>query len=178
MKEIWRDIKGYEGYYKISNYGQLYSYPRRRTKGGYTYGTNSHYYLEFTLSKKGVKERKRMHILVYETFVGPVPKGYQIHHKNHIRTDNRLDNLELIEKRKHSILHNSDRAEGAKNSLSKPVLQYTLEGEFVAEYPSTIEAARQTNICQQNISRCCTGKHKTAGGFIWKFKNITDSLAA
>lgn len=54
--------------------------------------------------------------------------------------------------------------------LSKKVLQYTIEGEFVKEYPSTMEVQRQTGFKQSNISYCCCGKGKTAYNFIWKYK--------
>ena len=50
---------------------------------------------------------------------------------------------------------------------SKPVSQFTLDGEFIKVYPSASEASRQTGIC--NIGKCCNGKQKTAGGFIWRF---------
>lgn len=55
----------------------------------------------------------------------------------------------------------------------KPVLQYTKEGEFVAEYKSTCEAERQSGIKQSQICSCCIGKYgyKTAGGYIWKYKD-------
>lgn len=52
---------------------------------------------------------------------------------------------------------------------SKPVLQFTLDGEFIKTYPSAKEAERQTGINRTSISYCCNGKLKTAGGFIWKF---------
>lgn len=57
-----------------------------------------------------------------------------------------------------------------ENTPSKPVLQYSKTGEFIAEYPSTREAERQTGISSGNICNCCKGKQKSAGGFIWKYK--------
>lgn len=68
-----------------------------------------------------------------------------------------------------------------KNTATKPIIQYTLDMEFVAEYPSISEAARQTNICRKAINNCVNQKvcnkngytwvSKTAGGYIWKYKN-------
>lgn len=49
------------------------------------------------------------------------------------------------------------------------ILQYSKDGEFIAEYPSTMEAERQTGCNQQNICKCCKGKRKTTGGYIWKY---------
>lgn len=51
------------------------------------------------------------------------------------------------------------------------VLQFTKEGEFVAEYSSAKEARRQTGINDSTIGLVCKGKGKTAGGFVWKYKN-------
>lgn len=53
---------------------------------------------------------------------------------------------------------------------SKQVLQFTKEGNFVAEYPSSREVQRQLGYSQANVSRCCVGEYKTAYGFIWKYK--------
>lgn len=54
-------------------------------------------------------------------------------------------------------------------STSKPVSQFTLEGEFIKTYPSAREAEREIGIDNSSISLCCNGKHKTAGRYIWKF---------
>lgn len=53
---------------------------------------------------------------------------------------------------------------------SKPVFQYTKDLEFIAEYPSTHEAERQTGIRSGNIVACCNGKYNYAGGFVWIYK--------
>lgn len=58
-----------------------------------------------------------------------------------------------------------------KKILSKPVLQFSLDGEFISEYPSIKKAAEKTGGVKQNISSNLTGKYKTAGGFIWKYKD-------
>lgn len=60
----------------------------------------------------------------------------------------------------------------SENIPSKQVLQFSKNGEFIAEYPSIKEASRQTGCYQQHICKCCKGKRKSAGGFIWKYKEI------
>lgn len=55
-------------------------------------------------------------------------------------------------------------------SISKPVMQYNKNGEFVAEYFGAREAAKRTNIVPSSIIECCNGKRKSAGGFVWKYK--------
>lgn len=56
------------------------------------------------------------------------------------------------------------------NKLSKPVLQYSLEGEFIQEWKSASEASRHFKVHDSTIGGCCNGKQKTSVGFIWKFK--------
>lgn len=57
-----------------------------------------------------------------------------------------------------------------QKKLSKPIIQYDLQGNFIAEYPSVCEAARKLTIHKGNISECCIGQRKTAGGYKWKYK--------
>lgn len=60
---------------------------------------------------------------------------------------------------------------GQKNNVkkSKPIIQYTKNGQFMNEYPSIMEAVRQTGYGLSNICNCCKGKIKTAYGSIWKY---------
>ena len=172
--EVWKDIKWYEGFYKVSNLGRIYSYPRNGTKGGYSCGNKvGDGYLCFQLHKNDVRTPKLIHKLVYETFVGEIPEGYDVHHKNHNKQDNRLENLCLIESYKHHKMHYEENRQTLLNKTSKSVIQYTLDGVFVAEYKSIGEAERQTKISGGSIRNCCNNKphHKTAGGYIWKFKD-------
>ena len=177
MKEEWKPIKGYEGLYELRNDGLIHCLPRKYTKERYTFGNElpKKGYLTFLLSGNGKRENKRMHRLVWETFVGPIPKGYDVHHINHNCQDNRLENLCLIEHNKHSEMHFEDKKECFNNSrverLSKSVIQFKLDGSFVAEYPSARDAERKTKINHSHISKCCLHKSNSAGGFIWKYKD-------
>lgn len=176
LERKWKPINGYEGLYDLSDDGLFYSYPRNTTKGGYSYGNYHKRYLHKTLYKNGKGTLKRAHQWVWITFVGPIPKGYDVHHINHNPIDNRIENLELIEKHKHHKMHLEEYKDKNVNAMiektSKPVLQYTKNMELVAEYPSTREAARIIGISQSHISRVCIGKRKTAGGYVWKFKEV------
>ena len=54
----------------------------------------------------------------------------------------------------------------------KPILQFSKDGEFIAEYPSIMEASRQTGCNNSHIGSCCKGERKSTGGYIWKYKEI------
>lgn len=175
--DFWKPVPGYEGLYDLRSDGLLYSHPRGTTKGGYTYGNIcGKGYLGVVLYLNGKRHPKRMNRLVWKTFVGPIPEGYDVHHKNHIRTDNRLENLELIEDGEHSKMHYKENKENLDKirieKRSMPVLQYTLDGKFIAEYSSTSEVRRENGFNAGNISNCCLGRQKTAYGFIWKYKEV------
>ena len=61
-----------------------------------------------------------------------------------------------------------------ENNPSKPVIQFSKDGEFIAEYQSTKEAERNTGCHHEHICACCKGKLKTTGGYIWKYKQNTN----
>jgi hypothetical protein len=54
---------------------------------------------------------------------------------------------------------------------NRTIIQYDLNGNLIKEYESQSQASRETNISQGDISSCCRNKQKTAGNYIWKFKN-------
>ena len=66
----------------------------------------------------------------------------------------------------------SEAHKGKIYANTKPILQFSKNGEFIAEYPSLMEASRQTGCNHGNICECCKGNHKSAGGFIWRYKKI------
>lgn len=55
---------------------------------------------------------------------------------------------------------------------SKKIIQLTKSGEFIREWLSAMEASRQLGIAQSGICRCCNGKRKYAGGFIWQYTTL------
>lgn len=194
-EEVWRDIKDYEGLYQVSNLGRVKSLERyvKFNDGRITHykehilkqGKGTKGYLMVVLHKNGVGKTLKVHRLVAMAFPDLVDwteeaKGkpfeiLQVNHKDELVTNNCVDNLEWCTNDYNT--HYGTHYERISNSLtnhpkkSKPVKQYTMDMGFVAEYPSIAEASRQSGIQQNSISLCCQGKLKSAGGYIWKYKN-------
>ena len=124
----------------------------------------------------------KIHRLVAKYFV-PNPHNYkEVNHKDEDKTNNNASNLEWCN-RKYNVNYGS-RSKKVSNTLlnnnhNKRVLQYDKNGNFIKEYPSIHEAARQLGKAsvhgEQNISACARGKTKTAYGYIWRFADDVDS---
>ena len=175
-KEIWKDIPNYEGLYQASNLGRVKSLERsyRRKEKILKPGINQYGYYQVALCKQSIVKRYLVHRLVWEAFNGTIPENMQVNHINEIKTDNRLENLNLMTAKENSNWGSRNERMTKKlinGKKSKPVLQFTLDGIFVKEYPSAHQVERELGFYQGNIVNCCNGKRKTAHGFKWKYKN-------
>lgn len=92
MKETWKDIKGYEGLYKISNLGRI---KNKRNKFKYP-PTMDNGYKKVVLYKNGVLKNHLVHRLVWMTFNGEIPNDMQVNHIDENKENNCLWNLELM----------------------------------------------------------------------------------
>lgn len=162
MIEIFKDIEGYEGY-QISNYGRVKSLNYNRTgKEKILKPTkDKKNYLRVDLSKQGKRKQYQIHRLVAQAFLDNPNNYEQINHKNEIKTDNRVENLEWCTPKQNN--NYGTRNKRIAESKSKQVMCV----ETGVIYISTNEVQRQLNLKQGDISRCCNGKRKTCGGFHW-----------
>ena len=168
MVEIWKDILGYEGLYQVSNLGNVMSFWGKTPKL-LRAGKSSSGYLFVILSNHN-KSRKnfKIHRLVAQAFL-PNPNNYpQVNHKDENPLNNNVSNLEFCTQQYNNQY--GTRLERVSRALSKPVLQFDKNGIFINEYPSIKDAARKTGVNQGDIVWVCRGKLKTAGGYIWKYK--------
>lgn len=182
--EIWKDVIGYEDIYQVSNSGKIKRIGAYTNQTGKTWrserilkpATKGRGYMYVQLSKNGRARPKHVHRLVAEAFIPNPENKPTVNHKNGNKADNSVENLEwatYTENNMHSvrILGNDNQIEYA---IKKPVIQFDLNGNFIAEYPSYREAQRRTGI--NSIDVVCRGerqkgrKQKTAGGYIWKYK--------
>lgn len=160
MKEIFKNIEGFEGY-QISNLGNVKSLNYNRTgkeqilkptkdKDGYLY---------VSLCKQGKRKCYKIHRLVAQAFLDN-PNNYPIiNHRDENPLNNNVTNLEFCTPK-----YNCNY--GSRNEkLSKQVLCV----ETGVIYPSLSEVYRQLGFSQSNIYSACTGRYKQAYGFHWKY---------
>lgn len=178
--EEWRDIKGYEGLYQVSNEGRVKSVDRvietpnniRNYKSKILVQTEKWCgYYEVSLYKNGKREHKSIHRLVAEAFI-PNPQNKQcVDHINGIRNDNKVENLRWCTQQENNSFELAVEHQKNNPAKSKQVYQYTLDGNLVAIYPSTMEAERN-GFYNTLISRCCLGKQETHKGYRWSYKPL------
>lgn len=167
MKEIWKDIEGYEGY-QVSNFGRVKNIVTDIILTPYDTGFG---YLSVRLKKKNLK----VHRLVAKAFI-PNPDNLPcVNHKSEIRSENYVDNLEWCDYQYNNNYGtlNKRKAETQTNGKhSKPVRQLTLDNKLVKEWPSIAEVERTLGYNHSNIVSCCNGTYgyKTAYGYKWEYK--------
>ena len=149
-----RDVKGYEGLYAVTSCGKIWSYQKKKFLKPWDNGVG---YLLVNLFKDRERKFYLIHRLVADAYL-PNPNNLpEVDHIDGNKMHNYLNNLQWITKR-----------DNVRKSKNKPILQYSLDGEFIREW----ECAADVGIeARANIVYCLTGKTKTAYGYIWKFKD-------
>ena len=194
MLEIWRTAiyKGviYEGLYKVSNLGKILSLNYKNTGRAELLnpGDDGRGYLQVCLSKNRKGKMCKVHRLVAETFLENPDNLPEVNHKDEDKTNNFvfLNEDGSVDKEKSNLEwknHRDNCNHGTRNEriakankivktngkLSKPVLQFTLDDEFVREWPSASECGRN-GFNQGHVSACCRGEEKTYKGFKWCYE--------
>lgn len=127
------------------------------------------WYLSVTLTINNKPKQYLVHRLVALAFIQNTNNYKEINHKNEDKTDNRVENLEWCDRSYNNNYGN--RLTKFANSISKSVIQYTLDGVFVREWKSIAEIGREKGYDTSYISKCCRGIYKTSHNFIWKYKD-------
>ena len=172
-------IKDFPGYY-ITDTGDVYSrvaHNKWRIKK-LNFEKLKKGYFRVGLWKNNNNYHKQVHRLVAEAFISNPDNKPQVNHKNGIKTDNRVENLEWATNSENQL--HSFRVLGRKswllnktgkyNHFSKKILQIK-DGKIIAEFDAIMDAERMTGINNAQISACCRHKkyRKTAGGYNWEY---------
>lgn len=169
---MWKDIDNFENY-KISNFGNVKSFTKRKSGNNLIPQISRKGYQTVLLYNNGKPHQKKIHRLVAAAFISNKDKLPQVNHIDGNKQNNRVDNLEWCD-------NSYNQIHAYKTGLERPkfqrkIKQYSLEGEYIAEFNYIREAKRYLNIDGSSISACCRGKRKSAGGFIWKYADDNNS---
>lgn len=180
VEEIWKDIPGYPKEYLVSNLGRVKRLQFKCSRGR-LYPTilskvrvDQHGYCRVWVAKSN----RLLHRLVALAFIpNPLSKP-DINHKNGIKTDNNLTNLEWVTESENSI-HSykilgrkpSDYVfrKGSNHVMAKAIIQYDRNGTKIAEWGSIVDAAQSLNKSKKNIHECLKGRSYTAYGYKWAY---------
>jgi len=173
-KETWKDIKGYEDWYQVSNKGRVKSLERtvagkkdsKRLIGERILkpSTNKSGYLQVVLfDRSGKRKSFKVHRLVCEAFHENPENKPCVNHIDENKTNNTANNLEWC-------TYKENNNHGTRTArTSKSIGQYTLDGKLIKVWQSASEAGRQLGFSQGSISDVARGKRKTAYGYVWKY---------
>lgn len=171
--EEWRRIyiNGEVTNYEISNFGRCRNTTKLnwKTKGILAVKQNKKTkYCQYCIILNGNYYYKYAHRLVAEYFLEG-DTSLEVNHKDGVKSNNVASNLEWVTK-KENMRHCFDNG---LSSVNKPVKQYDLYGNYIAEYISASEAGRQLGITQGNISAALLGNYSNACGFQWRYAHDT-----
>ena len=176
--EIWKtavyDGEIYEGLYRVSNLGRILSlnYNNTGKPGLMNPFDNGDGYLRVVLCKNGEHKKCLVHRLVAFTFLENPENKPEINHIDEDKTNNRVDNIEW-KWHKDNINHGTRNERAGKantnGKCSKKVLQLSLSGELIREWPSVSECGRN-GFDKGNVCKCCNGKKSQYKGFRFEYE--------
>lgn len=184
--EIWKDIKGYENIYQVSNLGRIKSLDRK-VKAGIKHNEykiakgkilklnqKRNGYLTVDLCKENKVKTISVHRLVALTFIPNKENKEQINHINAKKYDNRVENLEWCtyeENKQHAkenkLYYNPKRKQVRCKQTNIVYESSYNAGEWLNSY--RFKNSKNTAVIANKIRMCCNGKQKIAYGYTWEF---------
>lgn len=154
IEEIWKDIPGFEGLYQASNLGRILSIKRNSVLKGYLH--HAGYLMVCITSINKVSSNLYIHRLVALTWVENINNEKTVDHINNIKLDNRASNLCWM-----------SQNDNVRKARSRPIAQYTLDGEFIRVWKSGVEVIKHYGV---KVSGVCDKPTRSMRGFRWRYK--------
>lgn len=177
MQEIWKDIDGYEGLYKVSSMGRVYSVPRISPTGCKVngrflcHGDNGHGYKIVNLWKDGKSKIKYVHRLVALAFIPNPDNLPEINHKDENKENNCVSNLEWCSNR-YNVTYGTARKRGMatyrQNGHNTPIDKYDTSGNLIKTYEVSYDL-RKDGVKRRCVLNCCYGRTRSYKGFVYRF---------
>lgn len=190
--ETWKDVEGFEGFYQISNYGNVKSLDRfdgiRKIKGrNIKPNLKQNGYLQVGLRREGERKWFSIHRLVAIHFIDNPDEKPQVNHIDCNKQNNNIENLEWVTAQgncRHAQVNglmNPPKGEnhpyyglfGERSKSAKKVVRYNKETGESKLYNAKI-LAKSDGFDVTSISKCCNKKQKTHKGYEWYFAEDFD----
>lgn len=181
VREEWSAVKGFNDWYEVSNFGRLKSKARTVSRNGaipivlkekiLMCHPHKGGYLKVALSANSFVKRFYAHRLVMESFIANPLLKTQVNHKDSVRNNNFIGNLEWCtpsENAIHGYKEGNRTLMGGESSChAKPIIQISINGSFIKEWATAKEASLALGISDSGISVCRKNQQKTRGGYKW-----------
>ena len=165
MMEIWKDIKGFEGYYQVSNLGEIKSFKRKIPK--ILKPGTSRGYKSITLVKNKIRFLYTVHKLVLINFDKDPKPNEECNHKDHNKSNNNINNLKWVTSKDNMIYsYKSDKCEGLHY---RPVVFINKKNEMTEYFYSVERAEKYYNGRVKNIWGRCNYNKKNNKHIGWLF---------
>lgn len=176
--------------YTITKDGKIFSHSvSHRCKEMHGYLTKRGYIRVNMLCKDNQQRFYQWHRVIWFYFNGEIPEGLEVNHKDEDKTNNSIDNLELLTHFENINYGTRNQRAGISISValkgkhltdetkqklslanSKPILQYNIEtNKPIKEWYGVREAARCLNLNSSSISKVCRGEMNQSGGYGWQY---------
>lgn len=161
MKEVWKDIKGYDGY-RISNLGRVFSTKSNKYLSQSVVGQG---YLRVYLWAGDKQKGELVHRLVAIHFLDNPNHFPQVHHIDENKQNNRIDNLAWVSAKDNM---NAGTLQERKAKACEKAIKCIEKNQI---FESTKKAAQELGLHASNLTSCLRGRQKTCGGFHWEYAN-------
>ena len=181
MTEVWKDIKGYEGVYQVSNLGRIKSLARMVHRKNAFYGKKSDYWIPeriratatagngykyIPLMTNGIQESRWIHRLVAEAFLDGYSEEIEVHHIDRDPTNNRADNLVCLTREEHRKRHPGTPIIGEKDGITIRLECSTEAGKYGFDKANVSRCAKYAEYPDGHPKK---RKYATHKGWTWRY---------